>query len=109
MIRGHCPENHCKRAYGLGSQCRPNECLFGSDKPRGLGFRVGARWAGEGNEGVSLRATQERGGRILSQQGGFQVSGKGNKGEQREQGEQGDNHVHNLSILCIYRNECSNE
>jgi hypothetical protein len=38
----------------------------------------GARWAGEGNAGVSLRATQGRGGWILSQQGGFQVSGKGN-------------------------------
>ncbi len=30
--------------------------------------------------GVSLRATQRRGGRILSQLGGFQVSGKGSKG-----------------------------
>jgi hypothetical protein len=29
--------------------------------------------------GVNLRATEERGGRILSQQGGFQVSGKGSK------------------------------
>jgi hypothetical protein len=25
----------CKRAYGLGSQCRPNECLFGSGKTPG--------------------------------------------------------------------------
>jgi hypothetical protein len=31
----------------------------------------------------SLRATWERGGRILSQQGGFQVSRKGSKGKQR--------------------------
>ncbi len=53
---------------------------LGLGNPRGSGFRVGARWAGEGNTGVSLRATQGRGGRILSQQGGFQVSGKGNKG-----------------------------
>jgi hypothetical protein len=37
--------------------------------------------------GISLRATWERGGRILSQQGGFQVSGKGEQGEQGEQGE----------------------
>ncbi len=22
-------KEECKRAYGLGSQCRPNECLFG--------------------------------------------------------------------------------
>jgi hypothetical protein len=47
---------------------------LGLEKPQG------ATWAGEGNEGVSLRATRERGGRILSQQGGFQVSGKGSKG-----------------------------
>ncbi len=68
----------CKRAYGLGSQCHPNECLFGSGKtPGGRDFGWGARWAGEGNKGVSLLATRERGGRILSQQGGFQVSGKG--------------------------------
>ncbi len=39
--------------------------------------------------GVSLRATRERDGRILSQQGGFQVSGKG---------EQGDNHVHSYLV-----------
>ncbi len=68
----------CKRVYGLGSQCRPNECLFGSGKtPGGRDFGRGARWAGEGNVGVSLRATLGRGGQILSQQGGFQVSGKG--------------------------------
>ncbi len=55
---------------------------FGSGKPQGVGIsgRGGARWADGGNAGVSLRATQGRGGWILSQQGGFQVSGKGNKG-----------------------------
>jgi hypothetical protein len=48
------------------------------EKPQGVGI------SGEGPHGqvremrgVSLRATRERGGRILSQQGGFQVSGKG--------------------------------
>ncbi len=47
--------------------------------PGGSGF-----WVGEGPDGqdegkarVSLRATQGRGGRIPSQQGGFQVSGRG--------------------------------
>jgi hypothetical protein len=75
---------------------------LGLEKPQGVGILdEGARWAGEGNEGVSLRATRERGGRILSQQGGFQVSGKGQQGKQGEQEEQGDNHVHNLSHLCI--------
>ncbi len=29
---------NCKRAYGLGSQCRPNECLFESGKPQGVGI-----------------------------------------------------------------------
>ncbi len=66
---------------------------LGLEKPQGVGI------SGEGPHGqvremrgVSLRATRERGGRILSQQGGFQVSGKG------EQGEQGDNHVHSYLI-----------
>jgi hypothetical protein len=26
---------NCKQAYGLGSQCRPNECIFGSGKTPG--------------------------------------------------------------------------
>jgi hypothetical protein len=60
---------------------------FGSGEPQGVGISGGgARWADEGNAGVSLRATQGRGGRILSQQGGFQVSGKGNKGSKGSQG-----------------------
>jgi hypothetical protein len=58
---------------------------LGLEKPQGVGIPGGgARWAGEGNAGVSLRATQGRGGRILSQQGGIQVSGKGQQGEQGE-------------------------
>ncbi len=65
----------------MGSQCCPNECLFRVwETPGGRDFGQGARWAGEGNAGVSLRATQRRGGRILSQLGGFQVSGEGSKG-----------------------------
>jgi hypothetical protein len=31
----------CARAYGLGSQCRPNECILGSGKPRGVGISGG--------------------------------------------------------------------
>ncbi len=65
----------CKRAYGSGSQCHPNECIFGSGKPQGVGISGrGLHGPDEGNGEVSLRATWERGGRILSQQGGFQVS-----------------------------------
>ncbi len=76
--------SYCTRAYGSGSQCRPNECIFGSGEPRGVGILGGRVYEpGEGNWEVSLQATWERGGQILSQQGGFQVSRKGSKGEQR--------------------------
>ncbi len=67
--------SNCARACGLGSQCRPNECIFGSGKPRRVGILGrGVYEPREGNGEVSLRATWEQGGRILSQQGGFQVS-----------------------------------
>ncbi len=36
----------CTRACGLGSQCRPNECIFGSGKPRGV------RISGKGPHGL---------------------------------------------------------
>jgi hypothetical protein len=49
----------------------------------GFGERVGT---GE----VSLQATWDRGGRILSQLGGFQVSRRGLKGEQGEKKERGE-------------------
>jgi hypothetical protein len=43
--------------------------------PGGSGFwNEGLYEQGEGNGKISSRATCERGGRILSQQGGFQVS-----------------------------------
>jgi hypothetical protein len=52
--------------------------------PGGSGFwGKGVYEPGEGNGEVSLRATWERGGRILSQLGGFQVSREGEKGEQK--------------------------
>jgi hypothetical protein len=83
-IRPGGSSNPCTQAYGSGSQCRPNECIFESGKPRGVGI-LGRRVyePGEGNGEVSLQATWERGGQILSQQGGFQVSRGGQKGEQR--------------------------
>jgi hypothetical protein len=37
----------------------------------------------DGNGEISLRATWDQGGQILSQQGGFQVSKGNKKGEQR--------------------------
>ncbi len=42
------------------------------------GFGMRGYEQGEGNGKISLRATWERGGRILSQQGGFQVGSHGN-------------------------------
>ncbi len=55
--------------------------------PRGSGFCTREAHGLNEEQGVSLRATGSRGGRILSQQGGFQVSGQGEQGEQEEQGE----------------------
>jgi hypothetical protein len=64
------------------------------ENPGGSGFWGGRVYEpGEGNGEVSLRATWIRGGRILSQQGGFQVSReelergtKGNKEKQEARG-----------------------
>jgi hypothetical protein len=74
----------------------------------------GAHGLSREQKGVSLRATRSRGGRILSQQGGFQVSEHGERGEQGEQGEQGKqgeqgeqgvNRVY--SVFCLtYVTEC---
>jgi hypothetical protein len=42
--------SYCARACGLGSQCRPNECIFRSGKPRRVGISgEGPHGAGEGN------------------------------------------------------------
>jgi hypothetical protein len=70
------------------------ECIFGSGKPRGGGI-LGEGGTGTigGTKGVSLRATGSRGGRILSQRGGFQVS------EQGEQGNKGLNCVHMMNCI----------
>ncbi len=58
------------------------ECIVGSGKPRGVGILgKGSTWATGNTKGVSLQTTGNRGGRILSQQGGFQVSRQGEQGE----------------------------
>jgi hypothetical protein len=52
---------------------------------RGVGiFSNGSTWLLGEQRGVSLRATGSRGGRFLTQQGGFQVSRQGEQGEQGE-------------------------
>jgi hypothetical protein len=70
----------------------------------------------DGDDEISLRATWDQGGQILSQQGGFQVSKGGKKGEQKgnQQGEneQGERATCILSlnvyiiIVCECRNDC---
>jgi hypothetical protein len=66
---------------GLASRCC-DVVLVGAhlarENPRGSGFRNGEEMGRDGNGEISLQATWDQGGRILSQQGGFQVS----KGEQ---------------------------
>ncbi len=88
-------DEHCARSCELGLHCCPNECIFRVGKLRGVGIlEWGVYEPGEGNGRVSLRATWEQGGRILSQQGGFQVSKKGQMGQKKNRGKQearGDN------------------
>jgi hypothetical protein len=72
-------------------------------KPQGVGISEwgadGEQMGRDGNDEISLRATWDQGGRILSQQGGFQVSEreqeretKGNQQGEKEKGE---------STICI--------
>jgi hypothetical protein len=57
-------DRQCAQAYGLGSQCRPNECIFGSGKPRGV------RISGRGPHGVG-----EGNGESVYEQPGNEVDG----------------------------------
>jgi hypothetical protein len=81
---------------GHGSQCCDVVLVKGRinlEKPQGVGISEwetdGEQMGRDGNEGTSLQATWDQGGRILSQQGGFQVSKGVKKGEQKglQQGE----------------------
>ncbi len=68
----------------------------------------------DGNGEISLRATWDQGGRILSQQGGFQVSKRGQKGEQRGvskgKKKQGDSDmcIVNLNVYIVIVCKCLN-
>ncbi len=63
---------YCTGCWEPGSRCHPNECIFGCEKPRGVGIlELGVYGQGEGNGEFSLQATGDHGGRILSQLGGF--------------------------------------
>ncbi len=66
---------------GPGSQCCDVVLVKGRinlGKPQGVGVSEwetdGEQIARDGDDEISLRATWDQGGRILSQQGGFQVS-----------------------------------
>jgi hypothetical protein len=75
----------CAGSCKPDSRHRPNECIFGSGKPRGGRDLYEAVYEqGEGNGEFSVRATWVRGGRILSRQGGFQVSKGRRMGSKRE-------------------------
>ncbi len=64
-------KGECLRAYGLGSQCRPNLMhIWVRETQGGSGFWVGGYKGQVREQGSSLRATWERGGRILSQKEG---------------------------------------
>ncbi len=69
----------------------------------------------DGNGEISLRATWDKGGRILSQQGGFQVSKREQKGEQRGVGKgkkkQGDSAmcIVNLNMYIVIVCKCLND
>jgi hypothetical protein len=89
-------------------------------KPQGVGISEwetdGDQMGRDGDDEISLRATWDQGGRILSQQGGFIVSKGAKKGEQKgnQQGEneQGESATCILSlnvyimIVCKYWNDC---
>ncbi len=74
-------------------------------------FGGGRVWGRVGAREVSLQATCDRGGRILSQLGGFQVSRRGLKGEQRggkgsQQGEgkkQGECAMYIVTCVHVYK------
>jgi hypothetical protein len=62
----------CTESCEPGSRCHPNECIFGGEKPRGVGIlELGVYEQGKGNGEFSLQAIRDQGGQILSQLGGF--------------------------------------
>jgi hypothetical protein len=61
----------CTLACVLGSQCRPNECIFGSGKPQGVGISgTGPHGVGEGSgESVYKQPGNEVDGSCHSKEG----------------------------------------
>jgi hypothetical protein len=83
-------------------------------KPQGVGISEwetdGEQMGRDGDEGISLRATWDQGGRILSQQGGFQVSKGAKKGEQKgnQQGESATCSL-SLNVYIMIARKCWND
>ncbi len=100
----------CTGSCEPGSRCHPNECIFGREKPRGVGnLELGVYEQGERIGEFSLQAIGDQGGWILSQQGGFQVNergvGKGSKGRQKgEKIKQGEYVM--CTVICIRVYKC---
>jgi hypothetical protein len=60
---------------------------------------MGREWGGDGNGEISLRATWDQGGRILSQQGGFQGKRKGAKGNEKREKQK----ARGCTIITLFR------
>jgi hypothetical protein len=56
----------CAGSCEPGLRRRPNECIFGDEKPQGVGIlELGVYEQGKGNGEFSLQANGDQGGRIL--------------------------------------------
>ncbi len=77
-------------------------CMLSSGKPQGVGIlERGVYGEGDGNGEISLRATWDQGGQILSQQGGFQVSRGNERGPKRNEKEKNKKQGDCTTIHCI--------
>jgi hypothetical protein len=85
-------------------RCRLSKGAFGSGKLQGVGI---SEWGGNGGGGVEVgRSVYEQPGtrvdRILSQQGGFQVSKRDQKGESKK----ARGSRHNCIVHICVHNDC---
>jgi hypothetical protein len=103
-----------------GSQFRDTVLMSVYFEVRNLGgpgfLNEGVNEQGQGNGEFSLQANRDRGGRILSQLGGFQVSGKGNKEtrgargmSKEERGKQGKCAIYIPSVFMYIMNVCASK
>ncbi len=95
-------------------RCRLSKGRINLGKPQGVGVSEwetdGEQMGRNGDEKISLRATWDQGGRILSQQGGFQVSKGDQQGEIKSKGKAPIQYILRLivyiTIVCKCRNDC---